>query len=156
VNDGKALPPLTISTDKDSRYHYIRKVEHSYKQVGMNGFEKEAKLYKALMHPTRLAILDILRSGEECVCHMETALGLRQANISQQLMLLREAGLIMDRRDGWNIFYQVVKPEIYQVIDAAALLVGDSQDEKLPAGARKRYATCECPKCNNDQKVESF
>jgi DNA-binding transcriptional ArsR family regulator len=119
----------------------------------MNGFEQEAKLYKVLMHPTRLAILEILRTGEECVCHMEAALGLRQANISQQLMVLREAGLIQDRRDGWNIFYRVIKPEIYAVVDAARSTVGDAGDAQRVTEERKRYEDCECPKCNEDHRV---
>lgn len=117
----------------------------------MNGFEQEAKLYKVLMHPTRLAILEILRTGEECVCHMEAALGLRQANISQQLMVLREAGLIQDRRDGWNIFYRVIKPEIYAVVEAARSIVGDAGDSQRVTEERKRNEDCECPKCNEIQ-----
>ena len=70
-------------------------------------FEAQAQLLKVLTHPARLAILNILRDGEHCVCHMEAYLGYRQAYISQQLAVLREAGLIQDRRDGWNIFYRV-------------------------------------------------
>ncbi|MEW6406696.1 MAG: permease [Chloroflexota bacterium] len=45
-----------------------------------------------LMHPARLGILDLLREGEACVCHMEAVFGYRQAYISQQLMVLRDAG----------------------------------------------------------------
>jgi DNA-binding transcriptional ArsR family regulator len=41
---------------------------------------------------------------------MEAHLGYRQDYISQQLMVLREAGLIQDRRDGWNVFYRVSEP----------------------------------------------
>ncbi|MEK7328155.1 MAG: metalloregulator ArsR/SmtB family transcription factor, partial [Chloroflexota bacterium] len=85
----------------------------------MNNYEPEAKLFKVLMHPVRLAILNVLRDGEACVCHLEAALGYRQAYISQQLMVLREAGLVEDRREGWNIYYRVAKPEVFAVIDAA-------------------------------------
>ncbi len=60
-----------------------------------------------LTHPARLTIFEILRDGEHCVCHMETHLGFRQAHIAQQWSVLRETGLIQDRRDGWNIFYRV-------------------------------------------------
>ena len=84
----------------------------------METYQTQAQLFKVLMHPTRLAILDELRDGEQCVCHMEAKFGLRQAYISQHLMVLRDAGLVTDRRDGWNIYYQVNKPEIFQVIDA--------------------------------------
>ncbi len=70
----------------------------------MQDYEAQVKIYKALAHPTRLAILDLLRDGEHCVCHLEAFLGLRQAYISQQLLILREAGLVQDRRDGWYFF----------------------------------------------------
>jgi ArsR family transcriptional regulator len=88
----------------------------------MSSSEDSAKLFKTLMHPARLRILDILRGGEECVCHMEAMLELRQAYISQHLAILRDAGLVSVRRDGWNIYYRIVKPEIFAVLDAAAIL----------------------------------
>jgi DNA-binding transcriptional ArsR family regulator len=113
-------------------------------------YKPQAKIFKALTHPVRLAILNILRSGEECVCHMEAVLGYRQAYISQHLMLLREAGLIQDRRDGWNIFYRVTKPEVFALIDATGEMAGESSrqvSESPPA--RKKVPGCPCPKCNH-------
>lgn len=105
------------------------------------------------MHPARLAILDLLREGEECVCHIEAYLGYRQAYISQQLMVLREAGLVEDRRVGWNIFYHVIKPEIYDVIEAAVRVTGEKLI-RLPQ--RRMEHACSCPKCSlvleNDTK----
>lgn len=68
-------------------------------------YAAESQLLKALAHPTRIAILEILRAGEQCVCHIEAILGLRQAYISQQLMVLRRAGIITNRREGWNQYY---------------------------------------------------
>ncbi len=109
----------------------------------MNRYSHPSKLFKTLAHPTRLAILDILRSGEQCVCHMEAVLGLRQAYISQQLMVLREAGLVEDRRDGWNVFYRVTLPDVYAVVDAMNVLCGAGQ--LTPAAPQ---AGCPCPKCS--------
>lgn len=105
---------------------------------------QEVALYKLLAHPARLAILDALRCGEECVCHLEALLGYRQAYLSQQLAVLREAGLIADRRDGWNIYYQVISPDIYTVLDAvrAASSYGD-----IPPVQRLSSPDCPCPKC---------
>lgn len=115
----------------------------------MQRYHSQTQLYKILVHPTRLAILDVLREGEQCVCHMEAVLGLRQAHISQHLMVLREAGLVTDRRDGWNIFYQVVQPKIFAVIDAMNAFSG-APEGAAAAGAipasRKKH--CPCPKCN--------
>lgn len=108
----------------------------------MEEYENEIKVMKALTHPTRLAILDILRNGEQCVCHMEAILGLRQAYISQQLMVLRDVGLIQDRRDGWNIYYRIVRHEIYKVLDAARQMVGVPVVQSLSA-----QTDCTCPNC---------
>jgi DNA-binding transcriptional ArsR family regulator len=106
-------------------------------------FEAHAQLLKVLTHPARLAILYILRDGEHCVCHMEAHLGLRQSYISQQLAVLREAGLIQDRRDGWNIFYRVSDAKIYAILDAVQTVVGADS----PA-VSKDPVHCPCPMCN--------
>lgn len=110
----------------------------------MDEHENEIKVLKALSHPARLAILEVLREGEACVCHMEALFEWRQAYISQQLMVLREAGLVTDRRDGWNIFYRVVKPEVYAVIDAVCRVSGRDAPFELPVNP---HATCTCPNC---------
>src|SRR5512145_2562615 len=101
-------------------------------------------LFKALMHPARLAILDVLRNGEECVCHIEAQLGYRQAYISQQLAVLRDAGLIQDSRDGLNIYYRVIRPEVFALIDVARTMVGISLPQAPFPTPR---AECPCPKC---------
>lgn len=121
----------------------------------MESYTQQAKLFKTLMHPTRLAILQILRDGEECVCHMEATLGLRQAYISQQLIVLRETELIQDRRDGWNIFYRVTRPEIYSIIDAANALLGETTARERQLTPRKRPEACECPKCKADVSIST-
>lgn len=107
-------------------------------------YESQAQLLKVLTHPARLAILNLLRDGENCVCHMEAHLGYRQAYISQQLMVLREAGLIQDRRDGWNVFYHVSEPRIFAVLAAVEQMVGPAPNQ----AACHSGAACPCPKCN--------
>ncbi len=109
----------------------------------MDALNDAAELFRLLSHPSRLAILAVLRDGEECVCHMEAALGLRQAYISQQLMVLRQAGLVTDRRDGWNVFYRVAKPEVLALLDAALTTVGPDAVNALPTPGEN----CPCPKC---------
>jgi len=116
-------------------------------KTGTQPYEAHAQLFKLLTHPVRLAILDILRDGEHCVCHMEAHLGYRQAYISQQVAVLREAGLIQDRRDGWNIFYRVTDPRIYSVLDTIQLMTGQ------PAASIRRDAVvCPCPHCSSEQE----
>jgi ArsR family transcriptional regulator len=111
----------------------------------MKIYEQETKFYKALMHPARLAILDLLREGEACVCHMEATFGYRQAYISQQLMVLRDAGLVEVRRDGLNIFYRIIRPEIFAVLDAMRIVTG-----VRPSAAKPKRNACTCPHCTGE------
>lgn len=106
--------------------------------------ETQAQLFKLLAHPVRLGILTLLRDGEHCVCHIEAHLGLRQSAISQQLALLREAGLVQDRRDGWNIFYRVSNPAVYAILDSAAEFNGQGYE---PVSQDKVH--CCCPDCSS-------
>lgn len=118
--------------------------------VCMEEYTKEITLFKVLSHPARLAILEVLRKGEACVCHMEALFGWRQAYISQQLMVLREAGIVADRREGWNIFYRVVRPEIYEVIDAAYRISGHAVTETLASLPN----VCTCPHCRETPSMQ--
>lgn len=76
-----------------------------------------ARTIKALAHPTRLAILSSLREGEICVCDLEPALDLRQANISQHLAILRRANLVTSRREGLRILYRVSDERLFEALD---------------------------------------
>jgi ArsR family transcriptional regulator len=109
----------------------------------MDNYAPQAKLFKALMHPARLAILEVLREGEACVCHIEAALGYRQAYISQQLTVLRDAGLVQDRREGWNIYYRASEPRVFAVLDAAQKMTASAAG----ASRRRPARACPCPKC---------
>lgn len=123
--------------------NYIHLVEYN-SGMDENRQEQLSNLFKALTHPARLAILDVLRNGEECVCHIENRLGYRQAYISQQLAVLRDAGLVQDKRNGWNIYYRVVRPEVFALIDVARTMVG------IPVSyspSNRRQSDCPCPKC---------
>ena len=95
--------------------------------------------FKALAHPVRLQILDMLRNGEVCVCHMEIALGKRQAYISQQLMVLRDAGLVESRKDGLSVFYRLVDDVVLDLLEATLGPADDNAPEVLN--------TCPCPHC---------
>lgn len=118
----------------------------------MNTYELQSDLLKALSHATRLAILDILRDGEQCVCHMEATLGLRQAYISQQLMILKQAELLESRRDGLNLYYRVTKPEVFSILDAVRSVSGMASE---PPQHKHAKTECPCPKCNakTDKKL---
>jgi ArsR family transcriptional regulator len=105
----------------------------------MNAYLQTAEFLKALAHPARLRIAEILREKEACVCHLEAHLGYRQPYISQQIMVMRKAGLLAERREGTYVFYRLADPRVGALLDS--LLPGRSGK-----GARKGVA-CSCPHC---------
>lgn len=101
-------------------------------------FELHAQLLKALAHPKRLEIIHLIRNQELSVSDIHRMLDLPQANISQHLMLLRDAEIVKTRRDGKQIFYSLVNNKFIQASDimreiAAQQLVdsGKSVEEAL-------------------------
>lgn len=103
----------------------------------MTNYHDLAATLKLMAHPVRLQILDMLRGGEICVCHIEAALGKRQAYISQQLMILREAGAVQSRKDGLQVYYQLADPAI---ADLVARLCPTPPPILV-------LASCPCPSC---------
>ncbi len=70
-------------------------------------------------HPTRVAILEILRRGEECVCRIFPALGSSQPNVSKHLAILKKAGILDSRQEGTMTFYWVVDTRVYEILELA-------------------------------------
>jgi ArsR family transcriptional regulator len=79
----------------------------------------KAELFKALAHPGRIKILDILRSGEKTVGEIQELLHDEPANASQHLSLLRLKGIVVGRKDGNNVYYSVPDLQVFQLLDAA-------------------------------------
>jgi DNA-binding transcriptional ArsR family regulator len=90
-----------------------------------HAYSLQAKTAKALAHPTRIAILEILRRGEVCVCEMSPELEASQANISQHLAVLRDSNLVVARRDGARMIYRVTDVRVFQVLDLLAAIRHD-------------------------------
>ena len=80
-------------------------------------FELHADLLKALAHPRRLEIVQLLRDQQLCVSDIYEMLDLPQANISQHLMILRDAGIVATERDGKQILYKIADPKILEACD---------------------------------------
>ena len=100
-------------------------------------YDGAAARFKALAHPVRLQILDMLRGGELCVCHMETALGKRQAYISQQLMVLRDAGLVESRKEGLSVYYRLTDKVTHDLLATALGPLATDAPEILAASSRE-------------------
>lgn len=109
--------------------------------MNVKEYEFIADLFQILSHPIRLQILDALRKGSCCVCHLQVLTSRTQVYISQQLRVLREAELVIDEKDGQNVYYQLSNENIRSLLDE---VIGEAESPaKLPG--------CTCPKCLVDQ-----
>ncbi|MGD6934093.1 MAG: ArsR/SmtB family transcription factor [Candidatus Bathyarchaeia archaeon] len=77
----------------------------------------KAKIFKALSDPVRLKILNFLRDGEKCVCEIIPHVGLIQPVVSRHLKILKDSGLLKDKKDGNKRLYSVTDDRIFLIID---------------------------------------
>ena len=110
--------------------------------------EQIAAPLTAIASSQRIAILLAIGAGEACVCHLETALGWRQAYISQHLMALRKADILLDRREGRYIFYRLKDASLLDLITTSARLSGLSTESVSTLINTKVNPSCECPLCS--------
>src|SRR5437899_4874592 len=104
----------------------------------------KAGIFQALAHPTRIAIIELLRDeGEVAVSRIQDVLGLEQANASQHLAVLRSKQIVVGRKDGNQVFYSLRDPILGGILDLmreyfhahlseALELLGDMQTEDKP------------------------
>ena len=118
------------------------------KQTLIEISEKISAPLIAIASPQRTAILLAIGTGEACVCHLETALGWRQAYISQHLMSLRKADILLDRREGRYIFYRLKDVSILDLIITSARLGGLNPENITPLINTQNNPSCECPQCS--------
>ncbi len=110
--------------------------------------EKIAAPLAAIASSQRIAILLAIGTGEACVCHLEAALGWRQAYISQHLMALRKADLLQDRREGRYIFYRLKDASLLDLVLASARLSGLATEAVSALINTQVNPSCECPHCS--------
>jgi len=77
----------------------------------------KASVFQALAHPTRIAIVEILRYGELSTRTLQERLGIEQANLSQHLAILRSRQLVLNRKDGNQVFYSLRNPVLMELLD---------------------------------------
>lgn len=112
-------------------------------------FDDLAQFFKQLSHPVRLQILMELQRGEACVCHLEALTGQRQAYLSQQLSILKAAGLIEDHKEGWNVYYRLTNSRIIDLLEEVA--AGMNPSGQLTSG---EPVDCPCPKCKQKREKQ--
>lgn len=75
----------------------------------------KADIFQALAHPTRVAIIELLGEGEITAGGLIERLGMEQANVSQHLAVLRSRQIVVNRKEGNQVFYSVREPIILEV-----------------------------------------
>jgi ArsR family transcriptional regulator len=105
--------------------------------VRAGAYQETSDLFSVLAHPVRLRILDELRRGRACVCHLQAILERPQAYVSQQLRVLREAGIVVGERDGTMIYYQIAHAQVPELLRR---VLG-------PGVEPTRLSDCPCPCC---------
>jgi ArsR family transcriptional regulator len=100
-------------------------------------YQIATELFHLLSHAARLQILDELRRDPACVCHLQAVIDRPQAYVSQQLGVLREAGVVTDRRDGLFVFYRLADEQVERLLEE---VLGPVEERKGPL-------VCCCPHC---------
>jgi DNA-binding transcriptional ArsR family regulator len=77
----------------------------------------KASIFQALAHPTRIAILEVLRNGELSARVLQERLGVEQANLSQHLGILRSRRIVANRKEGNQVFYSLQSEVLVEVLD---------------------------------------
>ena len=111
------------------------------------------RLFKALGDPTRLRIVKLLERGERCVCQLTAALGMGQSRISRHLAILKDAGLIEDRREGKWVHYRLSCRDASSI--ACACLASLDRDHAVKTdqrAARNARPLAPCPGHSHKQQ----
>jgi ArsR family transcriptional regulator len=82
-----------------------------------------AEILKAMAHPVRVLIVDVLTGGNHCVRDLNRLARINQSNVSRHLAILKKAGIVSDRRTGMKVFYHLETPCILKAFDCAAEVV---------------------------------
>jgi DNA-binding transcriptional ArsR family regulator len=92
-------------------------------------FEKQAEIVKALAHPLRLAVVEFLKDGERCVCHIAEYVGSRQSNLSKHLAMMSAAGVLSQRKEGLKVYYRLRCPCVNEFVACVSGVVKEQVKE---------------------------
>jgi len=90
-----------------------------------------SKIFKALSDPVRLEIIEFLHMGEKCVCEIIPHVGIVQPLVSRHLRILKDHGLVKERREGNRRLYSVTDSRIFEVINAVSVELVDALSKHL-------------------------
>jgi DNA-binding transcriptional ArsR family regulator len=91
----------------------------------------KAEIFQALGHPTRVALVELLKDGEVSVGQLSESLGLEQANASQHLAVLRSKHIVETRKEGNQIFYRLRNPLVGEMLELMRKYFFDHMNEAM-------------------------
>ena len=104
-------------------------------KLAPNDLERVAALFRAFSEPTRLAIIQEMKDGEKSVSEIVEALTTTQANVSKQLRLLYESGILTRRKEGTSVLYAIGDPMVFEL----CRLVCDKLNRDLAKPKRLKF-----------------
>ncbi|HNX39661.1 MAG TPA: metalloregulator ArsR/SmtB family transcription factor [Methanothrix sp.] len=108
--------------DADKAECKVEKLRSITSKLDENDIEMEAEIFKAMSDPCRLKILSLLREGELCVCEIMIAVDRPQSSTSHHLSILKEAGLIKERKDGRWSRYRLSEGAVIEMLNLIKIM----------------------------------
>ncbi|HEX6342192.1 metalloregulator ArsR/SmtB family transcription factor [Umezawaea sp.] len=86
-------------------------------------YQLKAEFFKTLGHPARIRVLELLSEREHAVAELLPELGIEPSNLSQQLAVLRRAGLVVTRKEGSTVYYSLTSPHVAELLAVARTIL---------------------------------
>lgn len=93
--------------------------------MGRELYEVKAELFRTLGHPVRIRVLELLQAGPRPVRELLAEIGVEPSNLSQQLAVLRRAGVVTSSRDGSTVRYTLSTPQVAAMMLAARQVLAE-------------------------------
>lgn len=99
-------------------------------------FEARARILKALAHPSRLYMIEVLSQGERCVCELTAMVGADMSTVSKHLSVLKTAGIVADEKRGMQVYYNLSMPCVLGFFGCVGDVIAAAERKREPACMR--------------------
>ena len=111
------------------------------KLSGKTVYQMHARICKVLSNPKRLEIIHLLRDGERAVGDLVDKMGAAKANVSQQLAVMAEKGILESRREGQYIYYRLAYPKMLKAYDLLREILFEQLQKGMDLAQRLKKAS---------------
>jgi DNA-binding transcriptional ArsR family regulator len=96
-------------------------------------YKMQAQVIGAVAHPIRVAIVDLLKDGEVCVCDIAERIGAERSNTSRHLAVMQKAGVLKTRKEGLQVFYSLLTPCVLNFLSCATRTLKKNHKDRSKA-----------------------